>query len=220
VRPLAGVVCVAVLALLGCVAAAPAGAHAKGGAHARKLFRHIPQHGSFLGRRSARVTLIEFDDLQCPFCREYHRRVLPTLVRRYVRDGRVRMRWMGLDFIGRDSTPAARSAYAAGTENRLWQFAEVFLANQREENTGYATDSFLHDVGRAAGVSRHAIDHRNGAHERSRIRAAWRLAKRLHVNYTPALFIARRGHRPRELRYRDFRKRSFTRPIDRALRRR
>lgn len=207
-------------AALACVAAAPASAGVKGGSHARKLFRHIPQHGSYLGRRSARVTLIEFDDLQCPFCREYHRRVLPTLVRRYVRRGRIRMRWMGLDFIGRDSTRGARSAYSAGTEGRLWQLAEVFLANQREENSGYATDRFLHAVGSAAGVSRHAIDHRNGAHEKSRIRAAWRLAKHLHVNYTPAFFIVRRGHRPRELRYRDFRKRSFTRPIDRALRQR
>jgi protein-disulfide isomerase len=215
----AGVLCAAVLAPLAC-AAAPAGADVKGGEHARKLFRHIPQHGSVLGRRSARVTLIEFDDLQCPFCREYHRRVLPTLVRRYVRRGRIKMRWMGLDFIGRDSTRAARSAYAAGTENRLWQFAEVFLANQREENTGYATDRFLHDVGHAAGVSQKTIDHRNGAHEKRRIRAAWRLAKRLDVNSVPTFFIVRRGHRPRELRYHDFRRRSFTRPIDRALRQR
>ena len=33
----------------------------------------IPQEGIFLGPSSANVTLIEYADLQCPFCRAYGR---------------------------------------------------------------------------------------------------------------------------------------------------
>jgi protein-disulfide isomerase-like protein with CxxC motif len=66
---------------------------------------------------------------------------------------------------------------------------------------------------------RRTIDDRNHSHERARLRWARRLARRLHVNSVPTFFLVRHGHRPRELRYDDFRPRSFTRPIDRVLRR-
>ena len=205
------------LAALSC--ASPAGARVKGGDHANALLHGIPQHGTGLGRHSARVTMLEFADLQCPFCRDYHRQVFPTLVRRYVRTGKIRMRYVPLAFIGRDSVRAGKAAIAAGTENRLWNFVSVFFANQRIENTGYATDRFLRRVGRAARVSRRTIDARNHAHEEARLRWAERLARRLHVDSTPTFFLVRRGHKPHELRYRDFSRRSFTRPIDRALKR-
>ena len=37
------------------------------------------------------MTLVEFADLQCPFCKQYATDVLPTVVRDYVRTGKVRL---------------------------------------------------------------------------------------------------------------------------------
>ena len=45
----------------------------------------IPQSGIHLGSPSAPVRLVEFADLQCPFCREYTLQTLPQLVQDYVR---------------------------------------------------------------------------------------------------------------------------------------
>ena len=104
----------------------------------------IPQSGIYLGSPSAPVRLVEFADLQCPFCREYTLQTLPQLVQDYVRSGKVRMEFRDLAFLGKDSVTAGRHAAAAGEQNKLWNFIDVFYFNQGEENSGYVTPSFLH----------------------------------------------------------------------------
>src|SRR3954447_10233288 len=110
------------------------------------LFSGIPQQGIVLGNPNAPVTMTEFADLQCPACREYTAAVLPTLVRRYVRTGRVKMVYQDLAFLGDDSVKAGRAAAAAGAQNKLWQFIDVFYGEQGEENSGYVTDDFIRGV--------------------------------------------------------------------------
>jgi protein-disulfide isomerase len=115
------------------------------------LFAGIPQSGNVLGEPRAPVTFVEFADLQCPFCREYTQSSLATLVNRYVRTGKVKMIFRDVSFIGTDSARAAQMAGAASLQNRLWQFVDLFYANQGEENSGYVTDDFLRKIG--SGVS-------------------------------------------------------------------
>ena len=40
-------------------------------------------------------------------------------------------------------------AAAAGLQNKLWPFIDIFYANQGEENSGYVTPDFLRKVGSA-----------------------------------------------------------------------
>src|ERR1700689_826180 len=49
-------------------------------AEVQARFEGIPQKGTELGSPTAPVTMQEFVDLQCPFCREYTLSVFPTLV--------------------------------------------------------------------------------------------------------------------------------------------
>jgi protein-disulfide isomerase len=107
----------------------------------------IPQDGIFLGAESATVTLIEYADLQCPFCRQYSETVFPTLVDEYVRPGRVRTEFRGLAFLGEDSVKALRFVQAAGLQNRLWEYQEALYRNQGAENSGWVTDDLLRAVG-------------------------------------------------------------------------
>jgi protein-disulfide isomerase len=81
------------------------------------LFAGIPQRGLVLGRNDAPVTLVEYADLQCPYCAEWTARTLPTLVKDYVRRGKLRIDFRGLAFIGPDSDVALRAAIAAGRDN-------------------------------------------------------------------------------------------------------
>jgi protein-disulfide isomerase len=74
-----------------------------------EMLAGIPQSGIHLGSPSAPVRLVEFADLQCPFCREYTLQTLPQLVQDYVRSGKVRMEFRDLAFLGKDSVTAGRA---------------------------------------------------------------------------------------------------------------
>jgi protein-disulfide isomerase len=120
-----------------------------GGAETAKLFRGIPQKLNVLGNPNAPVTMIEFADLQCPFCREFALGALPTIVRDYVRPGKVKLVFAGIAFIGPDSETALRATYAAGLQNRLWNFLDLLYRNQGPENSGWVTDALLRATAKA-----------------------------------------------------------------------
>ena len=113
------------------------------------MLRGMPQHGVDLGSPKAPVTLYEFADLQCPYCAQWERNTLPVLIRKYVRPGKLRIVFVGMTFLGPDSTKAFRAALAAGQQNHFWNVAELLYVNQGTENTGWVTDAFVHSVGSA-----------------------------------------------------------------------
>jgi protein-disulfide isomerase len=119
-------------------------------AEVQARFTGIPQKGVELGSPTAPVTLQEYADLQCPFCRQYTVSVFPTLISKYVRANKLRMEFHNFDIIGPDSIKASKMAEAAGQQNLLWNYADLFYNNQQEENSGYVTDAFMTQI--AGGV--------------------------------------------------------------------
>ena len=185
-----------------------------------RLFAGIPQHGIELGSRSAPLTLTEFADLQCPFCRQYALEVLPTLVQRYVRRGRLRMVFRDLAFIGPDSARAGLLAAAAGRQDRLWQTVDLLYRNQGRENSGYATDAFLRAIARAVpGLSADkAFADRDERATAAQLTEAGAQAQRFGIDSTPSFLLTRRGGRPKRLRYSRLTLDAFTGAIDAAWR--
>ena len=78
------------------------------------LLDGIPQERAVLGSEDATVTLIQFEDLQCPVCRQYQVEGFPGIVEEYVRPGKVKLRFVGLAFLGPDSEKALLHVIAAG----------------------------------------------------------------------------------------------------------
>jgi protein-disulfide isomerase len=119
------------------------GSGVTGAVATQALLRGIPQRGLSLGRPNAPVTLVEYGDLQCPICRAYAVATLPTLVREYVRTGKVRLEFRGLAFLGADSETALKAVISAGAQNKGWNMLDLLYRNQGEENSGWATESTL-----------------------------------------------------------------------------
>ncbi len=111
------------------------------------LFKGIPQKLNVLGNANAPATMIEFADLQCPFCRDYAVNALPALVPEYARTGKVKFVFSGMHFIGPDSEKALRAVYAAGLQGRLWEFLDLLYKHQGSENAGWVTDDLLRSIG-------------------------------------------------------------------------
>ena len=80
------------------------------------MFKGIPQSGNTLGSQSAPVTMVEYVDLQCPYCREFETVVMPNLLTNYVRTGKLRIEQRLLAFIGPDSVRGRTAALAAGRQ--------------------------------------------------------------------------------------------------------
>ena len=171
---------------------APSGAVSGAGA-ARALFAGVPQRGAVLGDSKAPVRVVEFADLQCPFCRAYSLDVMPGLVQRYVRAGKVRMEFRNLAFIGPDSERMARLAEAAGLQDKLWNVVDLLYANQGRENTGYATDAFLRRVaGAVPGLDvNRAFADGNSARVTAALQVEDTAATRAGVRSTPTFLVGR-----------------------------
>lgn len=119
------------------------------GPAAAAVFKGIPQSGDALGRPNAPVTLVEFVDLQCPFCREFAVESMPTLVEKHVRTGKVRIELRGLVFLGPDSERGMRAALAAARQNRMFEFTELLYYNQGAENAGWLSQEMVEAAARS-----------------------------------------------------------------------
>ena len=105
------------------------------------LFAGIPQHGDTLGNPSAPVTMVVFEDPQCPFCDEWSLDTLPTVLDQFVRTGKVKLVYRGILIIGPNSVAGLRAIVAAGRQNKLWNMNEALYANQGKENSGWITST-------------------------------------------------------------------------------
>jgi protein-disulfide isomerase len=115
---------------------------------ARSLFAGIPEHGVTLGNPNAKVTMLEFADLQCPACREYTLTVFPDVVKNYVRTGKVKVRFIPLTVISKDSNVAWSYAAGAAQQNKLWNFADLTYINQGQEGTHWVTPLRMRQIAR------------------------------------------------------------------------
>ena len=166
-----------------------------GGPDAEAMLDGIPQDGIALGEADAPVTLVEYADLQCPFCAEWSRTTFPELVQEYVRDGRLRIEFRGLTFIGPESEDALRAALAAGEQGKLWNVVDLIYVNQGAENSGWVTDDFLRAIGEAVpglDVDR-MMEARDSAEATATMEEAAASAQSDGVTGTPAFLLGETG---------------------------
>jgi len=112
-------------------------------AEVNRLFEGVPQRGMRLGKASAPVTIVEYVDLQCPYCAQVERQVLPVLVSRYVRPGKAKLVARPLAFVGPDSVRGRDAIIAAARQDRAFNLAELLYLNQGTENTGWLGEDMV-----------------------------------------------------------------------------
>jgi protein-disulfide isomerase len=161
----------------------------------QELYAGIPQHGIRLGEPDAPATIVEIADLQCPFCAQYSVQALPTIVRDYVRTGKVNYELRIRSFLGRDSVRAAGAASAAAKQNLMYQFADLFFRNQGPENSDYADDAFIRKI--ASQVEGLNIDRVVAAADdpvdQPGVRSAEQFARDLGSTGTPDFYVRKDG---------------------------
>lgn len=81
----------------------------------------------FLGPLDAPITIVEFTDYQCPFCRRYARETLPRLLDR--QGGRIRyvVRNFPIPSLNANALPAAEAVECAHRQGRFWEYHDALF---------------------------------------------------------------------------------------------
>jgi protein-disulfide isomerase len=117
-----------------------------------RALKGIPQRELVLGDPKAPVEVLEFADLQCPYCKAFTEETLPPIIEDQVKKGQVKISFRNFTIINEQSLPAGAAALAAGAQGRGWNFVELFYRNQGSETSDYVDDAFLEAIAKGAGV--------------------------------------------------------------------
>lgn len=92
------------------------------------LERRDPDDPLTMGPVDAPVVLVAFSDYQCPFCAAWSHRTLPTM-QTYADAGHLRIEWRDVNIMHDVSEVAAAASYAAGLQDRFWDYHRVLFAD-------------------------------------------------------------------------------------------
>lgn len=91
-------------------------------------------HFPLLGDSNAKVTIVEFGDLRCPFCKQFFTDSESQLKKEYVDTGKVKFAFRSYAFLGAASTMAANAAECANEQGKFWEFHDYLYQNQPAES--------------------------------------------------------------------------------------
>jgi len=137
------------------------------------------------GSDQAAITIIEFSDYECPYCRRWHIEVWPQIEEVYGDQVRLVFRDFPLTSIHPNATPAAAAANCAGEQGFYWEFSERLFSMELGLSVSaynqYATELDL-DMGAFTACL-------NSGDQNDEIMADYEYAANLGVRSTPTFFV-------------------------------
>lgn len=86
--------------------------------------------GPAKGSEGAPITIIEFSDFQCSYCRKFWKETLPRLEAEYVKPGKIRFVYRHLAILGEQSVSAGQAAECAREQGKFWEYHDKLFAGQ------------------------------------------------------------------------------------------
>jgi protein-disulfide isomerase len=80
--------------------------------------------GNKLGKDDAPIKLTTFVDFQCPFCLQFTANTEPTLIKEYVKTGKMQIIVQPFPILGAESVTAAQAGECAAGQNKFWPYYE------------------------------------------------------------------------------------------------
>lgn len=129
-----------------------------------------------LGNPQAKVTVILYEDFQCPFCGaisglEPNSPLIKSLQQRdpswtpfmpgvmnYVKNGSVQFVYRDFAFLGPESIKASEAARCAGDQGKFWEYHDYLYSHQNGENQGNFSDPNLKSFAKGLGLNTSSFD--------------------------------------------------------------
>lgn len=90
-------------------------------------------NNSVQGNESAKVTVVEFADFRCPFCKQWYTETGKNLMKDYIDTGKVKFAYRNYAFLGEASTLAANASACANEQSMFWNFHDYLFDQQPDE---------------------------------------------------------------------------------------
>ncbi len=135
------------------------------------------------GPETAKVTILEFTDFQCPFCSRGNQ-TLQQLLKEYPNDIKVIYRSFPLS-IHPDAPLAAEAALAAGAQGKFWEMHDLLFANQKSLKMNDLL-SYAKTLGLDVKKFQKSLD---GREFQKQVETDMAFGKMLKVSATPTFFI-------------------------------
>ncbi len=112
----------------------------------------------FMGNADAPVTIVEFTDYHCPFCKRHSTRTIPQIVKDYVDTGKVRyvLREFPIKSIHPKAYKVAQAALCAGDQGKYWEMHDSLFKGAKGNPDDLSTH--VEAVGLDAAALKECID--------------------------------------------------------------
>lgn len=90
------------------------------------------------GNKNAKITIVEWSDIQCPFCTRFHD-TMKQVMKAYPTQVRWVFKHFPLESIHPYAQKAAEASECAGKQNKFWEYLDTAYANQDKLSTEYIT---------------------------------------------------------------------------------
>ncbi|HEX3321564.1 MAG TPA: thioredoxin domain-containing protein [Terriglobales bacterium] len=150
------------------------------------------------GNKNAKVTVVNYDDFECPFCSRMHQTLFPELLKEYGDRVQFIYKDYPLTEIHPWATRAAVNATCLADQNgeAYWDFADYIHGNQGEVNKEKQKDAQFSALDKITMIEaqKHNLDLAKlqsciKAQDEKSVRASMREGDELGVSATPTLFI-------------------------------
>ena len=138
--------------------------------------------GPVKGSEQAPVTIVEFSDFQCTYCRKFWRETLPKLEAEYINAGKVRFIYRNFVALGPLSEQAAEAAACAREQGKFWAYHDALFERHGRLPDAATMEQLRLDPAVLAACTE------SGRHK-ERILAESAMARRLGASGTPAFLI-------------------------------
>jgi len=137
------------------------------------------------GPDQASITIIEFSDYECPYCRKWHLQIWPLIREAYPDQVRLVYRDFPLTNIHANAIPAAAAANCAGEQDAYWEFSDL-LFSMELELSAVSYEQYASGLGLDMGVFSECLE---SGRQDEEVQGDYEYAANLGVRSTPTFFI-------------------------------
>jgi protein-disulfide isomerase len=136
------------------------------------------------GPKDAPVTIYEFSDFECPYCKKAHSTLQPILDEY---EGKVKVVYKNYPLpFHKNAKGAAKAALAAQEQGKFWEMYDLLFKNQKKLGQGGLYEDLASQIG--LNMSKFKSDMEKSAYDKQ-IKQDMALGKKVGVKGTPAYYI-------------------------------